>query len=62
MNQVKEQDIRSDIMKKKKSLLEKLKEFDTYDRVYYDGRLSSAIIVLLSFILMILIGVIIWMI
>lgn len=49
-------------MKKKKSLLEKLKEFDTYDRVYYDGRLSSAIIVLLSFIVMILIGVIIWMI
>lgn len=39
-----------------------LKEFMTYDRVYYNGKLSSAIIVILSFILIILIGVIIWMI
>lgn len=54
MNQVREQDIRSDIMKKKKkSLLEKLKEFDTYDRVYFEGRLSSALIVILSFIVII---------
>lgn len=40
-------------MKKKKSLLKKLKEFDTYDRVYFDGRLLSALIVILSFILII---------
>ena len=53
MNQVREQDIRSDIMKKKRSLLEKLKEFDTYDRVYFEGRLSSALIVILSFIVII---------
>lgn len=39
-----------------------LKEFMTYDRVYYNGKLSSAIIGILSFILIILIGVIIWMI
>ena len=26
-----------------------LKEFDTYDRVYYDGKLSSLIIIILSF-------------
>jgi len=39
-----------------------LKEFMTYDRVYYNGKLSSAIIVILSFILIILIGVILWMI
>ena len=34
--------------KKLKRLRKLLKEFDTYDRVYYDGKLSSALIVLLS--------------
>ena len=37
--------------KKKKSLYKKIKqkirEFETYDRVYYDGMLSSAVILLL---------------
>jgi len=45
-----------------KRLKRVIKEFMTYDRVYYNGKLSSAIIVILSFILIILIGVIIWMI
>ena len=36
-----------------------LKEFDTYDRVYYDGRLSSALIVILSFIIIICITLLI---
>lgn len=31
----------------------KLKELDTYDRVYFEGRLSSALIVILSFIVII---------
>ena len=30
-----------------KKIKRKLKEFDTYDRIYYDGILSSIIIVLL---------------
>lgn len=34
--------------KKLKRLRKLLKEFDTYDRVYYGGKLSSALIVLLS--------------
>lgn len=48
--------------KKKKTLIDKIREFETYDRVYYDGKLSSALIVMVSFILIILIGVLIWMI
>ena len=40
-------------MKKKKSLLKKLKELDTYDRVYFDGKLLSSLIVILSYILII---------
>lgn len=48
--------------KKKKTLIDKIREFETYDRVYYDGKLSSALIVIVSFILIILIGVLIWMI
>lgn len=34
--------------KRFKRLRKLLKEFDTYDKVYYDGKLSSALIVLLS--------------
>ena len=34
--------------KKFKRLRKLLKEFGTYDRVYYDGKLSSALILLLS--------------
>lgn len=48
--------------KKKKTLIDKIREFETYDRVYYDGKLSSALIMIISFILIILIGVLIWMI
>lgn len=60
---VKEQDIRSDAMKKKINKIKKLlKDFDTYDRVYYEGKLFSLMIVLLCIICTILIGVIIWMI
>ena len=46
-------------MKKFKKLRKLLKEFDTYDRVYYDGRLSSALIVVLSFIVIICITLLI---
>ncbi len=35
--------------KKFKRLRKLLKEFMTYDRVYYDGKLSSLLIVILSF-------------
>lgn len=35
-------------MERFKRLIKLLKEFETYDRVYYDGKLSSALIVLLS--------------
>lgn len=45
-----------------KRLKRVIREFMTYDRVYYNGKLSSAIIVILSFILIILIGVVLWMI
>lgn len=31
-----------------KEIKKVIKEFETYDRVYYDGKLSSALIVLLS--------------
>ena len=31
-----------------KELKRIIKKFETYDRVYYDGKLSSALIVLLS--------------
>ena len=32
-----------------KELKRIIKKFETYDRVYYDGKLSSLIIVILSF-------------
>ena len=45
--------------KKKKSLYKKIKqkirEFETYDRVYYDGMLSSVILVILILILCLMI-------
>ena len=31
-----------------KEIKKAIKKFDAYDRVYYDGKLSSALIVLLS--------------
>lgn len=46
-------------MERFKKLRKLLKEFDTYDRVYYDGRLSSALIVILSFIVIICITLLI---
>ena len=46
-------------MERFKKLRKLLKEFDTYDRVYYDGRLSSALIVILSFIVIICITILI---
>lgn len=46
-------------MERFKKLKKLLKEFDTYDRVYYDGRLSSALIVILSFIIIICITLLI---
>lgn len=46
-------------MERFKKLRKLLKEFDTYDRVYYDGRLSSALIVILSFIIIICITLLI---
>lgn len=50
-------------MKKKINKIKKLlKEFDTYDRVYYEGKLFNLMIVLLCIICALLIGVIIWMI
>lgn len=48
--------------KKKKTILEKIKEFETYDRVYYDGKLISLLIAIIMFMCIILLGVIIWMI
>lgn len=42
-----------------KEIKKAIKEFDTYDRVYYDGRLSSALIVILSFIIIICITLLI---
>ena len=42
-----------------KEMKKAIKEFDTYDRVYYDGRLSSALIVILSFIIIICITLLI---
>lgn len=43
-------------MKKKKrnNILNIIKEFMTYDRVYYEGKLSSLIIAILCFSIMIL--------
>lgn len=38
-----------DRFKKINKLRKILKEFDTYDRVYYDGRIFSLLIVILSF-------------
>lgn len=35
--------------KRFKKLRKLLKEFDTYDRIYYDSKISSLIIVILSF-------------
>lgn len=32
-----------------KEIKKVIKEFETYDRVYYDGKISSLIIVILSF-------------
>ena len=32
-----------------KEIKKAIKEFETYDRVYYDGKISSLIIVILSF-------------
>ena len=46
-------------MERFKKLRKLLKEFDTYDRDYYDGRLSSALIVILSFIVIICITILI---
>lgn len=46
-------------MERFKKLKKLLKEFDTYDRVYYDCRLSSALIVILSFIIIICITLLI---
>lgn len=46
-------------MERFKKLRKLLKEFETYDRVYYDGRLSSALIVILSFIVIICITLLI---
>lgn len=48
--------------KKKKTLYQLLREFETYDTIYYDGRLTSFIIVLLIFLILITLGVIVWMI
>lgn len=42
-----------------KEIKKAIKEFDTYDRVYYDGRLTSALIVILSFIVIICITLLI---
>ena len=42
-----------------KEIKKPIKEFDTYDRAYYDGRLSSALIVILSFIIIICITLLI---
>ena len=42
-----------------KEIKKAIKEFDTYDRVYFDGRLSSALIVILSFIIIICITLLI---
>ena len=46
-------------MERFKKLRKLLKEFDTYDRVYFDGRLSSALIVVLSFIIIIFVTLLI---
>lgn len=35
--------------KKENRILKVIKEFFTYDRVYYDGKLTSLLIVILSF-------------
>lgn len=36
-----------------KEIKKAIKEFDTYDRVYFDGKLSSVLIVIFSFIVII---------
>jgi len=41
------------VINKLDKIRKKLKEFDTYDRVFFEGRLSSALIVILSFIVII---------
>ena len=46
-------------MERFKKLRKLLKEFHTYDRVYFDGRLSSALIVVLSFIIIIFVTLLI---
>ena len=38
-----------------KEIKKAIKKFEAYDRVYFDGRLSSALIVVLCFIIIILI-------
>ena len=42
--------------RKRKGLLRIIKEFETYDRVYYDGKLTSLITVILCFLIMFCFG------
>ena len=42
-----------------KEIKKAIKKFEAYDRVYFDGRLSSALIVVLSFIIIICITLLI---
>lgn len=42
--------------KKKRSILRVIKEFETYDRIYYDGKLTSLITVIICFLIMFCFG------
>lgn len=42
--------------KKRKGILKIIKEFETYDRIYYDGKLTNLIVVILCFLIMFCFG------
>lgn len=42
--------------KKRKELLRIIKEFETYDRIYYNGKLTNLIVVILCFLIIFCFG------
>jgi hypothetical protein len=42
--------------KKRKGILRIIREFETYDRIYYDGKLTSLILLILCFLIMFCLG------
>ena len=42
--------------KKRRSILRVLKEIETYDRIYYDGKLTNLIVVIICFLILFCFG------